>query len=157
MALSPEKLDMFRQLYDESVAHNGEISGLVYYTNGVWRLASVHYGNTDTVRVPDHVDLEEFSQAKVVRYHTHIPHGGQICMPPSSADWTALSRKEKALVVAREGVYKFYGTTDLQLAHHADVDEMLRLVHIGQESMASYHQFVTGKGMRFEFYSFAGV
>lgn len=154
MSLSSEKLAMFREIYNDSVKHSCEISGLVFYQDGEWRLASMHYGDTDQVTVPD-IDLEKFSQAKVVRYHTHIPVGGQICMPPSLDDWLTLSLGEKALVITREGVYKFYMGGSNITYQSSDMIDRLRKVHRGILSIADYKTYVSGLGFRFEFYSFS--
>lgn len=156
MSLSSEKLAMFREVYNDSVKHGCEISGLVFYQDDEWRLASMHYGDTDQVIVPDpHIDLEKFAQAKIVRYHTHVPVGGQICMPPSLDDWLTLSLGEKALVITREGVYKFYmGKAEL-IYQSSDVDDKLRKVHRGIISIADYRSYVSRLGFRFEFYSFS--
>jgi len=156
MSLSLGKLSMFREVYNDSVKHGCEISGLVFYRADEWRLASMHYGDSDKVVVPElHTDLEKFARSKVVRYHTHLPVGGQICMPPSLEDWLTLSPGEKALVISREGVYKFYmGKAELTY-QSSEIDDKLQKVHRGIMSIADYKSFVSSRGLWFEFYSFS--
>lgn len=154
--LAPEKLDIFRQIYDESVDYDVEVSGLVYYANGVWRIYSIYYGEEHTVPVPEiSVDIDTPGLTVVVRYHTHLPHGGQVTMPPSCPDWETLNPNERALVIAREGVYKFYRDPTMDIKNSEEIDDQLRLVHRGMISIAEYHKFVTARGLRFEFYAFA--
>lgn len=139
-----------------------EAAGTIYQEDGVWRLSSIVFGDMHAVEGPIPGEGE-------LSYHVHLPHGGQICMPPSPQDWLVLLRNQLpvAYVISREGVYKFWwdgktkntvmnmgGTKVPGWIHEIEsLGKILEQVHRGEFSIAEYKKRVSEYGMCMEFRS----
>lgn len=127
-----------------------------------WKLVSIAFGDAHTVQCP-------VPRGAELTYHVHLPHGGQICMPPSPQDWLILLRNglKAAFVIAREGVYKFWWEETIsevigkmnasQVSDWIDrieaLEQELNQVHMGELGIVGYKKAVSKYGMCMEFRS----
>lgn len=171
------RLSLFRGIYEIALQQRVEVAGTVYLADEMsaesgkktWRLGSIVFGDAHTVEGP-------IPGPNELSYHVHIPHGGQICMPPSPQDWLVLIRNQLpvAYVIAREGVYKFWWeentkhtimnkctedaatggvSLDEWIREIESLEEKLIQVHKGVLSITDYKKLVSLHGMCMEFRS----
>jgi hypothetical protein len=166
------ELSLFRHIYELAQHQRVEAAGTVYLSHEStdlrddgkehWRLSSIIFGDAHTVECPVPVGDE-------LTYHVHIPHGGQICMPPSPQDWLILIRNHlsAAFVITREGVYKFWWKEGVEntvmnmsvmevskwIQEIEALEKELNQVHMGELSIAEYKKIVSKYHMCMEFRS----